>query len=173
MSASNGIYTLVVDPPPPTYANTWTCGNYVWSELTSYKPNSCSAVSSLQDVNPPTNPEYIEHDGLVYYNWMCLINAQSKICPLPWRSPTLAEINKMVQNCTDQEVTARWGRPGHITPTGPYNHGQYGYLMTVTETPDDIFLCKRLMWGDRDPIYFQVASIHKNFGTPQACVKEK
>jgi hypothetical protein len=173
MSASNGIYTLVVDPPPPTYANTWTCGNYVWSELTSYKPTSCSSVSSLQDVNPPTNPEYIVHDGLVYYNWLCLITSQTKICPSPWHSPAQAELQALHDDCTHIEVTAHWGLPGMMQPSGIYNLGSYGYLMSITETPDDATLAKRLMWGVPANLYFGVASIDRNIGTPQACVKLK
>jgi uncharacterized protein (TIGR02145 family) len=73
----------------------WTAGAQTWSGAISHPVAGCTQSTDFGTTNPPTTA-YYRSEGLedcsgYLYNWKCVNEQKSKMCPSPWRVPTQAD----------------------------------------------------------------------------------
>jgi uncharacterized protein (TIGR02145 family) len=113
-------YTLrvvpAVDPPPNSGTLTWTVGTQIWSGALSNPVAGCTQATNFGSTNPPT-VAYYRSTGLYagsgyLYNWKCVNDKKSTLCPSPWRVPTLADFialdNALGGNGTNRAESLSW-----------------------------------------------------------------
>jgi hypothetical protein len=128
-TASDGQYTLTVYDP---FTDTWTCGSQTWSGLLR-NAAGCTSMSALSTSNPP--PAQYKDNGTTYgyyYNWTCVNDYATTLCPSPWRVPTLTDFNTLV-NCTTYDIIIQaWKLPGYAD-AGRVNHaGSAAWFWAIT-----------------------------------------
>ncbi|MDR2362265.1 MAG: hypothetical protein LBD91_05995 [Prevotellaceae bacterium] len=134
--ASTGTYTLTVAPPAsPT--SFYTCRSLTWSNALR-NADGCSGVSSLStDRQPPA--QYLLSNSSsygYYYNWTCVHDYASTLCPLPCRVPTKSDFEYLI-GCTSTIALANaWRLPGYVIGSNIYSEGGLyveGYYWSFTE----------------------------------------
>jgi uncharacterized protein (TIGR02145 family) len=93
---SGGQYELrVYDVPPYSGTLTWTVGTQIWSSALSHSVTGCNVTTNFGSTNPPAVAYYRSeglYDGSGYlYNWKCVDEQRSALCPSPWRVPTVSD----------------------------------------------------------------------------------
>jgi uncharacterized protein (TIGR02145 family) len=74
---------------------TWTIGTQIWSDALAKAQPGCIASTDLGTTTPPTTAMYRSsglYSGSGYlYNWKCVSEQATNLCPTPWRVPTSAD----------------------------------------------------------------------------------
>jgi uncharacterized protein (TIGR02145 family) len=78
--------------PEGAGTNTWTCGTQTWSGALSKAQSGCISSTNFGTTAPPTSAMYRSsglYSGSGYlYNWKCVNDYGTSLCPAPWRVPT-------------------------------------------------------------------------------------
>jgi uncharacterized protein (TIGR02145 family) len=87
--------TITVNAETPSGAastQTWVVGNQTWSAPLMKKQTGCTETTNVGITNPPTVAYYRSsglYSGSGYlYNWKCVNDYATQLCPSPWRVPT-------------------------------------------------------------------------------------
>jgi uncharacterized protein (TIGR02145 family) len=99
------VYPAPTTPPGAMSTNTWTIGTQIWSDALQHAPNDCV---NTQDSGTSTQPTYayIRTTNLVQgsgymYNWLCMMNNASALCPDPWRLPSADDFCTLLRSIMD------------------------------------------------------------------------
>jgi hypothetical protein len=130
--------STVMEYPPYSGGATasWSCGNQIWSGALSNPVQGCSSVAYLATTaNPPAQYKISTH--AYYYNWICVSDYRSVLCPYPWRVPHSSDFGELGGCANISALYAFWGGSGywrggwHEEPqTGHYwtpYHAGYNY----------------------------------------------
>jgi uncharacterized protein (TIGR02145 family) len=135
-AAASGTYTLLVElpPPPSDFASTqtWTFGSQTWSDRVVASPSNCTQTTSLTTSNY-TTAEYKISDGRYYYSWTCAVNAQSTLCPSPWRLPSWYDFDALVRNTNYATLTNAWGFGGYARGNTIHDVSTVAYYWCTTQ----------------------------------------
>jgi hypothetical protein len=106
-------------PPLAVSATKWYFGGQTWSDVIYATPTGCTSVNS--PTSNPTRGEYAIKGGIVYYNWQCMRENASTLCPPPWRVPNIADVAYFKRATMASEANAEWttGR-GWLAPGYSY-----------------------------------------------------
>jgi uncharacterized protein (TIGR02145 family) len=131
-ATSSGTITVKANCAPDASATPTVCavvGSQQWSNPRSVVPVGCTSATNLGSANPPTTAYYRStglYSGSGYlYNWKCVNERATILCPSPWRVPTSNDFctldkvlfgtssctgrsNAALSDITDKYVTA-WG----------------------------------------------------------------
>jgi hypothetical protein len=122
-TASNGQYTLTVT------SDTWTCGGRTWSGVVRKAVAGCTSVSTLStNMSPTAQYKYNSSTNEYYYNYPCVIAAESALCPSPWRVPQKTDLESLSGCTTIARLIERWGYGGRVnggTIEWPNDGGYY------------------------------------------------
>jgi hypothetical protein len=131
-TASNGQYTLTVASPEPTPG--WSCGAQTWSGMLRKAVAGCSAVTTLSASDSPP-AQYTDKHSVYgyYYNWTCVRDRATTLCPAPWRVPTHADLITLVNCTTSSELSGAWGVPGYVIEDQLLYIGTYTSIWSSTE----------------------------------------
>jgi uncharacterized protein (TIGR02145 family) len=99
----------VTVPPPPGAASTqtWVIGTQTWSAPLKKAQTGCTESTDFGTSNTPTTAMYRSsglYTGSGYlYNWKCVSEQSTDLCPSPWRVPTatdLCDLDKALFNAS-------------------------------------------------------------------------
>jgi hypothetical protein len=133
---------IVVNIILPPYSNSsWSCGNQVWSGAVR-NPAGCTATSCENMIKQPTDTLYMEdpYDASLgyFYNWSCVSNFATVLCPSPWHVPNYSDLVTLTQ-CPDAgSVNWGWGNMCYLFPfLHPSPYEGHGYIWSQDEHDDD------------------------------------
>jgi hypothetical protein len=104
---ATGNITVIYDP---FTSGTWSCGTQIWSGALR-NPASCSSTTYLSTTSPPPAQYYDRGAGYgYYYNWTCVQENATTLCPSPWKVPEVSDLNRLV-SClgTSNTLINEWG----------------------------------------------------------------
>jgi uncharacterized protein (TIGR02145 family) len=91
-AAAVGTITVVPTPPGAASTQTWVVGTQTWSAPLQKAQSGCTSATDFGTTNPPTVAYYRAsglYSGSGYlYNWKCVNDYVTQLCPTPWRVPT-------------------------------------------------------------------------------------
>jgi hypothetical protein len=134
---SSGQYTLSVlcpsSQPPSSNCDAWTVGSQTWSGALRNPVALCASVARLSTDTYP-EPQYkVDGDNYgYYYNWSCVSDAASELCPAPWRVPTLEDVYTLIENLAPGPFFCPFDQGGYCDANGCSNQGATGYFWTTT-----------------------------------------
>jgi uncharacterized protein (TIGR02145 family) len=152
---------------PPNSSGTWSCGTQIWSGALR-NPAGCTSTSSLSTSRtPPAQYRDYSTSYGYYYNWTCVNNYASTLCPSPlWRVPTWSDLTTLVSCVGGNNATgggtmsSAWGHPGYAGyPSGNSitNEGSVGYVWSATASGDRayylLYTSNQLQGGPTDLFY--------------------
>jgi hypothetical protein len=169
LAAASGTYTLGVTPGVPAGAastQTWTFGSQTWSDRVVASPSNCTQTTNLTMSNN-TTAEYKIYDGRYYYSWTCAVNAQSTLCPSPWRLPSRSDFENLVSNTDYSTLVGAWGLHGFAD----------GSLMSAMTTQGDYWSTTEYNQARAYELYYIDGSLYvthtrKYYAHQLRCVKD-
>jgi uncharacterized protein (TIGR02145 family) len=126
-ATATGTLTVVLGPPPGAASTqTWVVGAQTWSAPLIKAQTGCTVATDLGTTNPPT-VAYYRTQGLVsgsgyLYNWKCVNDYATQLCPSPWRVPTsddfIALDKALGGTGNKRSTTAAWINTNYVTKWG-------------------------------------------------------
>jgi uncharacterized protein (TIGR02145 family) len=115
-SAAAGTLTVLSAPPGAASTYIWVIGSQLWSAPLQKAQAGCTATKDFGETNPPPVAYYRTsglYDGSGYlYNWKCVDDYATQLCPSPWRVPTYSDFQALDwalggsgSNRTDEDPT--------------------------------------------------------------------
>jgi uncharacterized protein (TIGR02145 family) len=166
----------------------WTVGAQTWSGAISHPVAGCTQSTDFGTTNPPTTA-YYRSEGVVdcsgyLYNWKCVNEQQSKMCPSPWRVPTQADFVALDVALggtgNNRSVTLQWimgtyvevwgacfGGAGYGTNIIAFQTGFMYWPNSVGNATDASYV--RYAIGDGN--MYPIAGIEKRYGCQIRCVR--
>jgi uncharacterized protein (TIGR02145 family) len=174
-------------PPDAASTRIWVIGTQTWSAPLMKAQTGCTAVTNLETLNPPTAAYYRTQDlvnGSGYlYNWKCVNDYATQLCPYPWRMPTMDDFIALdkafggsgenravsVSWLTDNYITA-WGGvySGLAYSTTFINHGSGAYYYASSEADSSY---GRSLYFNKSGIVNPQNSLFKRDAYQVRCVK--
>jgi uncharacterized protein (TIGR02145 family) len=119
-ATATGTITATLILPAGAGTFTWTCGSQMWSGALRKDVSGCAQTSTLSNNYFP--PAQYKDNGATYgyyYNWTCVNDYATTLCPSPWRVPTQTDFHTFVDCINDSHlyntlITA-WGLPGYAS----------------------------------------------------------
>jgi hypothetical protein len=110
---SGDIIVLPSTPPHAASTQTWTFGTstLTWSDRIVVSPSNCTSVTSFS-TSDANATQYRIYQGLYFYTWTCVMNNATVFCPAPWRVPTLADVQDLINNTNGATLVNTWGSGG-------------------------------------------------------------
>jgi hypothetical protein len=104
-ATASGTITLNETVPAPSGARTarvWCIGTQLWSDAIALAPAGCTAASTNFGTASPPTTAYYRSSGLVtgsgyLYNWKCVDEQATTLCPSPWSVPVSTDFCKLDQ----------------------------------------------------------------------------
>jgi hypothetical protein len=122
------------DAPPGSDPNgTWTFGTQTWSAPLRLAAG-CASVHVLPHIlNAP--PQYVDLTSGTgyYYNWNCVKNNASALCPPPWRVPTTADFARLLTYLSCDELSEKWGYNGFMGSDKEVIFMEFSSLWAITD----------------------------------------
>jgi hypothetical protein len=146
---------------------TWSIANKTWSDKVAYEPPNCTMTENL-----PTSgtAAYRKYNGLYYYNWVCVDQNKSDLCPsaLDWHVPTQAEFETIFTVYSLSGIVALWGFGGYASAGNMYELNRSAGYWTQTSVDEN-----NAVLGFYETInnYFDVRVRGKANGAFVRCVK--
>jgi hypothetical protein len=113
-TTSGSIIVNVDYPPYAASASTWAFGSQIWSDRINATQINCQLVTKTSSSG--TTTEYLIFSGKYYYNWHCVVNNQTTLCPSPWRVPDLDDVNALANAASKSTLNTQWGTTGVVDP---------------------------------------------------------
>jgi uncharacterized protein (TIGR02145 family) len=177
-SAGSWVLTIVEESYPPYSggaAATWSCGAQLWSGALSNPVPGCESVSDLdQSGSNPAKYKNADNGYGYYYNWTCVNNTGSTLCPSPWRVPTQLDFSDLITCVGGDTPTGRtaminaWGLPGYVD--GSSIKGSSGFWSSVTAGS---YVYLLFYYHACDPFcatYLTVGVAHQSTGQQVRCI---
>jgi hypothetical protein len=119
---------------PGTDCTVWTCGTMTWSTPLR-NPAGCAGTTTLP-ATVPSPSLYVDHspDAGYYYNWNCVSDYASVLCPSPWRAPAPADYEALIQCAGGKNANnlgPAWGYPGIFNISALQGQGANGYYWST------------------------------------------
>jgi hypothetical protein len=119
----------------PHYAastRTWTFGAQIWSDAIQMPECNKDDFDNLYAT--PNCRSYTEGGKTwYYYNWGYVdANKTDRLCPLPWRVPTKADMKTLLSNSNENALYDAWGNGG-CASFGYIPHTRTAVYWTTTE----------------------------------------
>jgi hypothetical protein len=170
VSASGQITVGVLYPPGATTI-TSTCGTQTWSSYLRHAVSGCASTSSLSTSNPPPAQYYTHVSKYGYlYNWTCMNNNATILCPYPWHVPSTSEL-EYVRSCTSMMQAGpqmNWGGSGYMIGGTVYEYDWRGFMWAREQASSTKGWF--LGWIDSGFLY-DLYDRDKNYGISIKCVK--
>jgi uncharacterized protein (TIGR02145 family) len=150
-STAAGTLTVLAAPPGAASTYIWVIDSQFWSASLQNAQVGCTATTDFDTTNPPTVAYYRSSDlfeGSGYlYNWKCVVDYATQLCPSPWRVPTQLDfveldyalggtgvIRREEQQWVEDTYYALWGaiRGGESTDTTYYYRGTAAWYWTAS-----------------------------------------
>ncbi|MDR0581557.1 MAG: fibrobacter succinogenes major paralogous domain-containing protein [Prevotellaceae bacterium] len=157
--------------PPYSIGNTWSCDSQIWSGALR-NPASCPQQSSLSaDEQPPA--QYYDRGSSYgyYYNWTCVYENATTLCPSPWRVPTDNDLSTLV-SCAEKNHSldgslwlGAWGPTGYVA-TSEFVESPTGHVWSQTAEPPPYAVC--LLY---DTNGVGIVADYRAVGFPVRCVR--
>jgi hypothetical protein len=107
---AGGCHAQVKTPPHAASTRTWTYGNQVWSDAIRM-PECDKSDFILSNTSPDCRKKALGGGTWYYYNWSYVKVKASKLCPSPWRVPSLDDL-KILKNDRNSSLLYRhWETP--------------------------------------------------------------
>jgi hypothetical protein len=118
-------------PPFAASTKTWTFGDLTWSDAIHVP--ACNKASFTKDNDNPQCRSYTGSGKTwYYYNWAYVNENAATLCPLPWRVPSLSDINSLVSNTDRSTLFTLWGVGGKAFGNTFEGESTTGYLWSTT-----------------------------------------
>jgi hypothetical protein len=124
-------------PPYAVTAQTWTFGSstLIWSDRINTTQINCTQVN--QTSSSGTTAEYLIIGGKYFYNWYCVVNNQTTLCPSPWSVPDLNKINTLSGATSKSTLNTQWGTTGVVDPgLSALSYTQHMYMWSTASYDD-------------------------------------
>jgi hypothetical protein len=117
---------------PPNAASTiiWVIGEQSWSAAIRM-PECHKETFKDSDTEPDCRSYTEEGKTWYYYNWAYVNEYKAKMCPSPWRVPTMEDFKKLVSNTNNTTLVDAWGYGGYAAMSDVSSHA---YYWSSTET---------------------------------------
>jgi uncharacterized protein (TIGR02145 family) len=147
-------------PPYAASTETWVLGTQTWSAPLIKAQAGCTAITDFTDMaNPPTVAYYRSEElysgGGYMYNWKCVNDYATQLCPYPWHVPTVEDFKILDEALghTISNYTDSWGAAytGNILPPTYYEQGTYAYYWSSTQTSSNAYCLRLVKSGSIDP----------------------
>jgi uncharacterized protein (TIGR02145 family) len=128
-ASASGTITVIYNP---FVSGTWSCGAQTWSGALRNPTAGCSLQSSLTTASTPQYYDRGPSYGY-YYNWTCVKEKSTILCPSPWRTPTKDNLITL-RSCAGGDskgsvLKAAFGVTGFIDGSAVYN-ANTGYVVS-------------------------------------------
>jgi hypothetical protein len=126
-------------PSPGVAASeqTWTFGNspLIWTDVIQV-PECDKTSFTGSDTDPHCRSYTLGQKKWYYYNWAYVNTYAATLCPTPWRVPTLADLQELLDNATRTDLHEAWAATGRITSDGTGNPymDSIGWVQGITTT---------------------------------------
>jgi hypothetical protein len=102
-------------PPLAATTQTWTFGDQIWSD--AIQCPECNKETFVHSDTEPQCRSYTHAERgktYYYYNWPYVNQNATKLCPSPWRVPTVSDFHSL-NNVNYSTIITAWGLGGGIT----------------------------------------------------------
>jgi hypothetical protein len=108
-----GVVGSYAQNTPPNAANTiiWVIGEQSWSA--AIRMPECNKDTFDDSYTDPQCRSYTEEGKTwYYYNWAYVNANKERMCPSPWRVPTIADMETLESNSNENALIDAWGYGG-------------------------------------------------------------
>jgi uncharacterized protein (TIGR02145 family) len=185
-SISGTITVNHLTPPGAASTQTWTIGNQTWSAYLKKAQTGCNATTNFGSAGVPASALYrssgLYSESGYLYNWKCVNDYATQLCPSPWRVPTSADFvaldkalggsggyeNASVTWVTSNYVT-KWGGvyAGYGLYTSVYEGGYSSSTWANSTTGNNGYVMLFRNDGSKSPLH----NVAKSHGLLARCVK--
>jgi hypothetical protein len=155
-------------PPYAASTQTYKFGSQIWSDAIHDPACNKADFDGGSSEAPKADGCSYTDDGRTYYyySWPYVVEHAIRLCPSPWRVPTLEDFETLANNTNGNALSTLWGYGGYPRNSSMYNVSSDAYYWSSTEVGNYMYYLNANNSG-----LYMFSNGYKYTGSQIRCVK--